>query len=247
MDIMKHNPKFIYPKSIRSLINDKRHYEIGTIKLPSVTTILSATMPEEKRKSLDAWKLRVGNTEAQKVVTTAANRGTALHTILEHYITGQGYLDLTEIGKNAHTMAQTIFEKGLKDKVSEYYATEATLFYPDLYAGATDMVAVHNGQDSIIDFKQSNKPKRREWIEDYCLQLAGYAMAHNAVHGTSIQKGVVMMVTPDSYYQEFIIEGEELKKYKHEFLERVDKYYNIINDLTTVDKSDKIDTMKGYN
>jgi len=244
---MKHNPKFIYPKSIRSLINDKRHYEIGTIKLPSVTTILSATMPEEKRKSLDAWKLRVGNTEAQKVVTTAANRGTALHTILEHYITGQGYLDLTEIGKNAHTMAQTIFEKGLKDKVSEYYATEATLFYPDLYAGATDMVAVHNGQDSIIDFKQSNKPKRREWIEDYCLQLAGYAMAHNAVHGTSIQKGVVMMVTPDSYYQEFIIEGEELKKYKHEFLERVDKYYNIINDLTTVDKSDKIDTMKGYN
>jgi len=247
MDIMKHNPKFIYPKSIRSLINDKRHYEIGTIKLPSVTTILSATMPEEKRKSLDAWKLRVGNTEAQKVVTTAANRGTALHTILEHYITGQGYLDLTEIGKNAHTMAQTIFEKGLKDKVSEYYATEATLFYPDLYAGATDMVAVHNGQDSIIDFKQSNKPKRREWIEDYCLQLAGYAMAHNAVHGTSIQKGVVMMVTPDSYYQEFIIEGEELKKYKHEFLERVDKYYNIIKDLTTVDKSDKIDTMKGYN
>jgi len=244
---MKHNPKFIYPKSIRSLINDKRHYEIGTIKLPSVTTILSATMPEEKRKSLDAWKLRIGNTEAQKVVTTAANRGTALHTILEHYITGQGYLDLTEIGKNAHTMAQTIFEKGLKDKVSEYYATEATLFYPDLYAGATDMVAVHNGQDSIIDFKQSNKPKRREWIEDYCLQLAGYAMAHNAVHGTSIQKGVVMMVTPDSYYQEFIIEGEELKKYKHEFLERVDKYYNIIKDLTTVDKSDKIDTMKGYN
>jgi genome maintenance exonuclease 1 len=244
---MKHNPKFIYPKSIRSLIDDKRHYEIGTIKLPSVTTILSATMPEEKRKSLDAWKLRVGNTEAQKVVTTAANRGTALHTILEHYITGQGYLDLTEIGKNAHTMAQTIFEKGLKDKVSEYYAIEATLFYPDLYAGATDMVAVHNGQDSIIDFKQSNKPKRREWIEDYCLQLAGYAMAHNAVHGTSIQKGVVMMVTPDSYYQEFIIEGEELKKYKHEFLERVDKYYNIIKDLTIVDKSNKIDTMKGYN
>jgi hypothetical protein len=139
--------------------------------LPSVTTILSATMPEEKRKSLDAWKLRVGATEAQKVVTTAANRGTALHTILEHYITGQGYLDLTDVGKNAHSMAQTVFEKGMKGKISEYYATEATLFYPDLYAGATDMVAVHEGKDSIIDFKQSNKPKRREWIEDYCLQL----------------------------------------------------------------------------
>ena len=223
---MKHNPKFIYPKSIRSLIENKRHYEIGTTKLPSVTTILSITMPEEKRKSLDAWKLRVGATEAQKVVTTAANRGTSMHTILEHYITGQHYLDLTDVGKNAHSMAQTVFEKGLKDKVTEYYGTEATLFYPDLYAGATDMVAVHDGKDSIIDFKQSNKPKRREWIEDYCLQLAGYAMAHNTVYETDIQKGVIMMCTPDNYYQEFIIEGQELKKYMHEFLKRVDQYYN---------------------
>jgi genome maintenance exonuclease 1 len=98
------------------------------------------------------------------------------------------------------------------------------------------MVAVHEGKDSIIDFKQTNKPKRREWIEDYCLQLAGYAMAHNTVYQTDIQKGVIMMVTPDSYYQEFIIEGEELKKYMHEFLERVDKYYNI-NSLTRVDKT----------
>ena len=225
---MKWNKKFTYPKSIRSLIDDKRHYEIGTTKLPSVTTILSATMPEEKRKSLDAWKQRVGSTEAQKVVTTAANRGTALHTILEHYITGQGYLDLTDVGKNAHSMAQTVFEKGIKDKISEYYATEATLFYPDLYAGATDMVAVHEGKDSIIDFKQTNKAKRREWIEDYCLQLSAYAMAHNTVHGTDIQKGVIMMCTPDNYYQEFIIEGEELKKYMHEFLKRTDQYYNQI-------------------
>jgi genome maintenance exonuclease 1 len=184
-------------------------------------------MPEEKRKSLDAWKLRVGATEAQKVVTNAANRGTALHTILEHYITGQGYLDLTDTGRNAHSMAQTVFEKGIKDKISEYYATEATLFYPDLYAGATDMVAVHEGKDSIIDFKQSNRPKQRNWIEDYCLQLSAYAMAHNTVHGTDIQKGVIMMVTPDNYYQEFIIEGEELKKYMHKFLSRVDQYYNL--------------------
>ena len=225
---MKWNKKFTYPKSIRSLIDDKRHYEIGTTKLPSVTTILSATMPEEKKKSLDAWKQRVGSTEAQKVVTTAANRGTALHTILEHYITGQGYLDLTDVGKNAHSMAQTVFEKGIKDKISEYYATEATLFYPDLYAGATDMVAVHEGKDSIIDFKQTNKAKRREWIEDYCLQLSAYAMAHNTVHGTDIQRGVIMMCTPDNYYQEFIIEGEELKKYMHEFLKRTDQYYNQI-------------------
>ena len=234
---MKHNPKFIYPKSIRSLIDDKRHYEIGTTKLPSVTTILSATMPEEKRKSLDAWKLRVGSNEAQKVVTTAANRGTALHTILEHYITGQGYLDLTDVGKNAHSMAQTVFEKGMKGKISEYYATEATLFYPDLYAGATDMVAVHEGKDSIIDFKQTNKPKKREWIEDYFVQIAAYAMAHDCVYGTTIKKCVIMMCDPNNLYQEFVIRDHEVKNYKHRFLRRLDEYYNKINKLTGVDKT----------
>ena len=213
---------------MRSLIDEKRHYEVESTKLPSVTTILSATMPEDKKKALDTWKQRIGDVEAHKIKNDAANRGTAMHSIIEKYLEGQGYLDLTDVGKNAHSMAQTVFEKGMKDKISEYYATEATLFYPDLYAGATDMVAIHNGQDSIIDFKQTNKPKRREWIEDYCLQLSAYAMAHNTVHGTSIQKGVIMMVTPDSYYQEFIIEGEELKKYMHEFLSRVDQYYNQI-------------------
>jgi hypothetical protein len=210
---MKHNPKFIYPKSIRSLIDDKRHYEIGTTNLPSVTTILSATMPEEKRKSLDAWKLRVGANEAQKVVTTAANRGTALHTILEHYITGQGYLDLTDVGKNAHSMAQTVFEKGMKDKISEYYATEATLFYPDLYAGATDMVAVHDGRTALLTSNNRTNRSAESGSRITVCNLSAYAMAHNTVHGTDIQKGVIMMVTPDNYYQEFIIEGEELKKY----------------------------------
>jgi genome maintenance exonuclease 1 len=162
-------------------------------------------------------------------VDSSATRGTAVHTILENYITGQGYLDLTDIGRNAHTMAQTIIDKGLANKVSEYYGIEATVYYPELYAGATDLVAVHDGKDSIIDFKQSNKPKKREWIHDYCLQLAAYAMAHNVVHGTEIQKGVIMMVTPENIYQEFIIEGNELKNYKHEFLKRIDLYYNQLN------------------
>jgi genome maintenance exonuclease 1 len=226
---MKHNPKFIYPKSTRATVDGQRHYDLGAAKLPSVTTILSATQPEEKRKSLELWRKRIGEVEAARIVDSSATRGTAVHTILENYITGQGYLDLTEIGRNAHTMAQTIIDKGLANKVSEYYGIEATMYYPELYAGATDLVAVHDGKDSIIDFKQSNKPKKKEWIHDYCLQLAAYAMAHNVVHGTEIQKGVIMMVTPENIYQEFIIEGNELKNYKHEFLRRIDLYYNQLN------------------
>jgi len=223
---MKHNPKFIYPKSIRSLIDDKRHYEIGKTKLPSVTTILSATMPEEKRKSLDAWKLRVGATEAQKVVTIAANRGTAMHTHLEKFLLGEGYLDLTTEGQESRTMAQQIIDNGLKNRLTEFWGLEVTLFYPELYAGATDVVGVYDGAEAIMDFKQSNKAKRREWIIDYKLQLAAYALSHNEVYGTNIQKGVNLICTKDNYYQEFVFEGEEFRQAKYEWLKRVDQYYN---------------------
>jgi genome maintenance exonuclease 1 len=222
---MKHNPKFTYPKSIRSLINDKRHYEIGTTKLPSVTTILSATMPEEKRKSLDAWKLRVGNAEAQKVVTTAANRGTSMHTIVEKYLSGEHYLDLTELGQQAHKMGQTIVERGLKDQLTELWGSEATLYYPDLYAGSTDIVGIYNEKETIIDLKQSNKPKQASWITDYYLQLAGYILAHNYVYQTNIQQGVILMCTPNLEFQKFVIDGEVLKNYTYEWLTRIGLYY----------------------
>jgi genome maintenance exonuclease 1 len=166
----------------------------------------------------------MGVENAARIVDESAARGTAMHLILEKYIEKQGYLDLTQVGQQAHNMAIRVIEQGLCN-ISEYYGLEATLYYPGLYAGATDLVAVHKGQDAIVDFKQTNKPKKREWIEDYCLQLAAYAMAHNYVYKTSITKGVVMMCSKDNYYQEFVIEGEEFKKYKHQWLERVDQYY----------------------
>ena len=225
---MKWNKKFIYPKSQREIINGKRHYDIKAQKLPSVTTILSATQSEEKQASLAAWRARVGEDQATRIVDDAATRGTAMHKILEEYIQGQGYLDLTPTGLNAHNMAIQVIQNGLSN-VTEYYGLEATLYYPGLYAGATDMVGVHKGQDAIIVFKQTNKPKKREWIEDYCLQLAGYAMAHNFIYRTSITKGVIMMCSKDNYYQEFVIEGAELQKYKHEFLRKVGQYYATIN------------------
>tara|TARA_R110000764_G_scaffold25705_1_gene61474 strand:+ start:101 stop:799 length:699 start_codon:yes stop_codon:yes gene_type:complete len=221
---MKHNNCYIYPRSQREIINGKRHYDIKSEKLPSVTTILSATQSPEKQASLAAWRVRVGEEEATRIVDEAGTRGTAMHKILEEYVQGQGYLDLTEPGLNAHNMAIRVIEQGLCN-VTEYYGLEATLYYPGLYAGATDMVAVHKGQDAIIDFKQTNKPKKREWIEDYCLQLAAYTMAHNFIYKTSISKGVIMMCSKDNFYQEFIIEGKEFQKYQHDYLRKVDQYY----------------------
>ena len=84
---------------------------------------------------------------------------------------------------------------------------------------------MHKNEMAVIDFKQTNKPKKREWVEDYCLQLAAYGMAHDYVYKTSINKAVIMMCSKDNFYQEFIIEGEEYKKYKHKWLRRVDEYY----------------------
>jgi ATP-dependent exoDNAse (exonuclease V) beta subunit len=162
--------------------------------------------------------------EADYITKEASNRGTAMHKILEKYIQEQGHLDLTTTGLEAHNMAIQVIQNGLSS-VTEYYGLEATLYYPGLYAGATDVVAVHKGQDAILDFKQTNKLKKREWIEDYCLQLAAYTMAHNFIYKTSISKAVIMMCSRKLEYQEFIIEGKELQTYQHDFLRKVDQYY----------------------
>jgi len=224
---MRLNKLYDYPTSSRSLINNARHYDVGEEKLPSVTTILSATQSEEKKASLAAWRERMGTENATRIVDQAANRGTAMHTILERYLLGQGYLDLTDLGQNAQTMAEQIITKGINNRLSEFWGLEVTLYYPGLYAGATDVVGIYDNAESIVDFKQSNKPKRREWIEDYKLQLAAYALAHNEVYGTSINKGVNLICTKDNYFQEFVFEGEEFRKAKFEWLRRVDEFYKL--------------------
>lgn len=212
---------------MRSLVNDERHYELGTKKLPSVTTILQVTQSDEKRAALNAWKERLGSTEADKVKNDAAIRGTAMHVHLEKFLLGEGYLDLTTEGQASRTMAQQIIDKGLKNRLKEFWGLEVTLYYPELYAGSTDVAGVYDDVEAIIDFKQSNKLKRREWIDDYKLQLAAYALAHNEVYGTNIMKGVNLICTKDNFYQEFIFDGEEFKQAKYEFLKRVDQYYSM--------------------
>jgi genome maintenance exonuclease 1 len=221
---MKKNNSFRYPKTQREKVNGLRHYVFEKEKLPSVTTILDQTQPAEKRESLQRWRDRVGEAEATRIVDESQTRGTAMHKILEMYILDKGYLDETNVGKQAHNMAIQVIQNGLIN-VTEYYGTECTLFYPGLFAGQTDLVGVHKGQDAIIDFKQTNKPKKEEWIGDYKLQLAAYAMAHNILFKTQISKGVIMMCSADNFYQEFVVEGEQFQKYMFEFLRRVDEYY----------------------
>ena len=224
---MKWNKQFIYPKTVRSSVDGVHKYSIGQEKLPSVTTIISSTQDASKTESLNKWKARVGEVEAERIKNTAATRGTAMHSYLEHHVKGGNVLDLTDVGREARSMGQTIIEKGFGD-LEEVWGVECTLFYPGLYAGQTDLCGVYQGRESIVDFKQSNKPKRAEWIGDYKLQLVAYATAHDCIFGTNIEQGVILMCTPDNYFQRFIVNGSEFREWKWKWLQKISDYYKSI-------------------
>jgi genome maintenance exonuclease 1 len=237
-----YNPKFSYHELSRTTAEDgKRLYQTPDgRRVPSVTTILSATQPEEKKAALQNWRKRVGVDNAQKITTEAANRGTRMHKYLEDYIKNSA---LSDRGSNpysfaSHAMAQTVIEDGLKN-VDEIWGVEIPLFFPQMYAGTTDGCGLHLGEESILDYKQTNKPKREEWIEDYYLQLVAYALAHNEVYGTKIRKGVVLMcvkppLDPNTLeplerpkYQEFILKPEDFAHWEQQWWKRLELYYTI--------------------
>ena len=220
---IKRNDKYIYVDASRIEDQGTRLYDVNGTRLPSVTTILGATKDQQFLKD---WKAKVGEQAAERIKNLSSKRGTSMHKLLEHHILGTGYDDLTGLGQEAKTMAQKIIDVGLTP-VEEYYGSEVTLYYPGLYAGSTDLVCLHNGMETVVDFKQANRPKKKEWIEDYYLQIAAYAMAHDYVHDSRIQQGVIMVCTPDLYYQEFVVSGAELRQYKHKFLKRLDMYHEL--------------------
>jgi genome maintenance exonuclease 1 len=232
---MKKNNKYNYLQGTQIMDQGSRIYDVAGYRLPSVTTVLGKT---KNQQFLKDWKAKVGEAEAERIKNLSSKRGTSMHKFLEHYILGTGYDDLTGLGQEAKSMAEKIIEIGLAP-VEEYYGSEVTMYYPGLYAGSTDLVCSHNGVDAIVDFKQANRPKKREWIEDYYLQIAAYAMAHDYVHKSTIQKGVIMICTPDLYYQEYVIEGPELRQYKHKFLKRLDMYHELKFDEKEQHNSEK--------
>ena len=217
--------KYIQGKQITDHETGTRVYDIVGSRLPSVTTVLGAT---KNQQFLKDWKAKVGNEEAERITNLSSKRGTAMHKFLEKHIQGTGYDDLTEIGQEARPMAQKIIEVGLTP-IEEYYGSEVTMHYPGLYAGATDLVCLHNNMETIVDFKQANRPKKLEWIDDYFLQIAAYAMAHDYVYKSQIRQGVIMVCTPDLYYQEFKIQDADLRRWKHKWMKRLDMYHELIH------------------
>jgi genome maintenance exonuclease 1 len=227
---MHWNKKFNYPNSNRVIVDGSRYYNINDTKLPSVTEILKATESEEKKSSLLKWRQRVGNEEADRIMKTSSSRGTKMHKHIEEYLIGQSNIDLSSETNDAQLMSNKIINEGLCN-LDELWGAEATLSFPGLYAGTADACGLYNGKESILDFKQSNKPKKREWIEDYFLQIAAYGLAHNKVYSTNVSQGVILVCTPPPMclFQEFIISEDDFEKYQNQFLNRVDSYKSLTN------------------
>ena len=210
-----------YKKFSKQEENGKRTNNVDNKKIPSVTTILSATKSQEDIDSLRRWRDRIGDEAARKTTIDAARRGTEMHYILEQYINGQGYFNLSEEGAKARLMAHKIIEN--MQALEIIYGNEVSLHYEELYAGATDLIGIHGGKPTIIDFKQSNKLKQRNYVEDYYYQIAAYALAHEKNYGP-IDKGLIAICTKDLVYQEFILDKDDLKRYKDKWIQRVEQF-----------------------
>jgi len=229
--------RYDYTPCNRETVDGKRHYCLPDgSRVPSVTTILDRTKPQEERDALNQWRKNVGEERAQQITTEAANRGTRMHAYLEQYVLSG---DMKPLPSNPYAhpswfMAAEVILQGLKN-VDEFWGVEVPLYYSGLYAGTTDCLGVWKGKPAIMDFKQSNKVKKREWIGGYFLQLAAYAQAHNNMHGTDIDTGVILMATqpkllPDNTYStpeylEFVVEGDEFAYWTEEWTKRVELYY----------------------
>ncbi len=216
-------PKFDYKILERKSTPQGRQY-VGddNVPVPSVTTVLDKT---SDKTALIAWRKRVGEQEANRVSKESAGLGTKVHNAIEKYILGE----TVEFGTNmvsvmAKQMSDLVINEGFTN-IDEVWGTEIGLIAPGLYAGTTDCVGIHKGEEAIIDFKTSKKIKKEEWIEDYYLQCCAYAMAHNEMYDTNIKKGVILMVSRDNKFKEFVIEGARFEMYCDLWETRLTDYY----------------------
>ena len=192
--------------------------------LPSVTTVLSKT---KDKTFLKKWRQKVGEKKAEQIIKDSAQIGTALHLYIERFVNGEQYKDLTKIGIQAEKMAKKIIDESFKD-LTEIWGSEVHLYYPGRYAGTTDMIGVYKGRPTIIDFKQTNRPNKREWVQDYLMQLSAYAVAHNKLFNTEIDQGVVLMCSRDLTYQRFELLGENFTRATDAFMKKLDLYNDSI-------------------
>ncbi len=219
--------KYNYPELVRDDATGTRLYKTPENDLvPSVTTILSKT---KDTTGLKNWENRVGKKEAQRIRNEAAAVGTSMHLTLECYLLEtKREFDFSPVHSKAKKMADVIVNEGLK-YLDEVWGCEVQLYNSNLYAGTTDVVGLYKGVPHIVDFKQTNKPKKEEWIQDYYLQLAAYINAHNYMTGSEIENGVILMCSQGLEFQKFELNEIQFQKYSYMWFNRLDQYKALIS------------------
>lgn len=216
--------KFNYEEMTAVSFQGKRFYETALGKFyPSITTVLGKTMPEEKSVALKNWQTSLGMDAAQKKTKEAADRGTAVHLLVERYLKKEELIQGDE--KYSTEIMSSFNALKLKlNKIEEVWGQEVALA-SDLIkvAGRCDCIGVYKGVPCIIDFKTSGRIKSDKDIEDYKLQLCAYAIMHNEMYNTNIERGVILMTSAAGFPQEFTV---NLNDYAQNLMDRVNKFYD---------------------
>jgi genome maintenance exonuclease 1 len=188
-------------------------------KYDSVTTILSHA---KDKTFLKEWRNRVGEEEANRIVKRSTSRGTKLHEACEKYLLNE----LTDMKISMLMPDVKDFFMQLKphiDKnVGNVYGTEQALFSDRLkIAGRTDCIAEWQGKLSIVDYKNSIREKREDWIQDYFIQCTAYANLFEDLTGLPIEQIVVLIANEEGKPQIF---EREKTKYQAQFDKLVHDY-----------------------
>ena len=180
-------------------INGKRKYVTPDDNIyPSITTILG----EFSKASIQAWRKRVGETEANKVSGKASRRGTSVHSVCEAYIKNEDkYFD----GQTPHVVELFKTIEPFLERIDNVHGVELGL-YSDHFgvAGRTDLIAEFDGTLSVIDYKTSNRTKKKEWCESYFAQGSFYAIAYEELTQIPVSQVVIVIAVDNDQPQLFV-------------------------------------------
>ena len=197
-------------------VNRKRQLVFDGKTYPSVSTILAATKPLSDRLALQRWRKRVGYQKAQQISTQACRRGTSIHTAINYFLEGKDLPDDVPDNPYWHSIEPTL------KAVDEVHLVESAVYHAEQeYAGRLDCLGTWQGELCVFDWKTASKPKKLEWITDYCLQIAAYTAAINHLYEVQIDRALIAIALQDREAQLFLLDEEDLSNYWQEFLARL--------------------------
>ncbi|PSN17544.1 hypothetical protein C7271_17165 [filamentous cyanobacterium CCP5] len=190
---------------------------------PGVTKILSATKPAEARQALWRWQQSVGVEAARQITNKASSAGTRLHKQIAAHLNGEAVDIPADISGYWDSILPVL------DQVEAVLLVEGSVWHADGFVGFPDALIIYDDQVCLCDWKTARKPKQRDWIEDYFLQIAAYRVAAQQVYaelGLVVNRGLVAIALDDQPAQRFELSEPEMEDYWHQFQQRLTQYHS---------------------